>query len=297
MQERAFIEWIQGQSAFDPAVVPVGPGDDCAVVNVGGRPVLVTIDQVLDGVHFRLAEHGPKAAGRKAMARNLSDIAAMAGEPTGAVASVALPRGMDRARCEAIYEGLREIGDAFGCPVAGGDVGAWDGPLAVSVTVLGRPHAKGPVLRSGAAAGDAVCVTGSLGGAWAGDRHLTFTPRIGEARALIEQCDLHAMIDISDGLAADLHHLCEASGVGAKVSAAEVPVAPGADLAAALGDGEDYELLFALPAEQADALIQSTAIAAGVRRIGRFVAGSDIVLIGADGKQQPLKPDGWEHAT
>ena len=161
---------------------------------------------------------------------------------------------------------MRLLGRRFGCPLVGGDVSASDGRLVVSVTVLGRTEGATPVLRSGAKPGDAVCVTGSLGGAWRSRKHLEFVPRIREARQLAEMCDLHAMIDISDGLARDLGHICRASGVGARINADAVPVAAPADLAAALGDGEDYELLFALPPDQADRLIAEPSLSVAITR-------------------------------
>jgi len=304
MRESDFIEWIRSKSDFDPAGVVVGPGDDMALLRVGGGRLLVATDQVLDGVHFKLTRDGPTAAGRKALARNLSDVAAMAALPVAAVASVALPKGMERAAAEAIYRGLREIGDAFDCPLVGGDVAAWDGPLAISVAILARPGGIGPILRSGAGPGDAICVTGRLGGAWKGDRHLTFTPRVAEGRALAKSYSLHAMIDVSDGLAADLGHLCQASGAGAEVLAESVPIhpdlgeaGPAAGLAAALGDGEDHELLFALPAVKADRLIADQPLAAGVSRIGTITAGESMVLIFPDGRREPLSRQGWEHRT
>ena len=306
MRERAFIEWIRGQREWDPAVVPIGPGDDCAVVMVADRQLLVTVDQSLDGVHFRLERDGAEAAGRKAMARGLSDIAAMAGQPLGAVASVSLPKGFSRADAEAMYRGRRAVSDPFNCPMIGGDIAAWDGPLAISVTVFGRPGPRGAILRSGAKVGDAVCITGALGGAWKSDRHLKFTPRMAEALAMAETFDLHAMIDISDGLARDLRHICEASGVGAEIIAGDVPIHPDAleapadpvaAVRAALGDGEDYELLFTLPADDAAVLLKNPPIDVTVTRIGTIVHAPEVTLISADGRREIPDPEGWEHST
>ena len=302
MRESSFIEWIRSQSPFDAAAVPVGPGDDMAVVQFGRQALLVTTDQALDGVHFVLAEHGPRAAGRKAMARGLSDVAAMAAEPVAAVATVALPRGFAREHAEEIYHGLRKLSDQFACPLVGGDVGSWDGPLAISVTVFARPGPAGAILRSAARAGDAVCVTGSLGAAWRTNRHLTFVPRIAEAATLARACELHAMIDLSDGLSVDLAHVCKASGVGAEVSAADVPIHPDAaelpdPLAAALGDGEDYELLFAVPAAEADRLVRGQPLGVPVARVGTIVEGCELALVRADGRRESLEPTGWEHRT
>ena len=306
MRESEFIEWIRSQSHFDPDIVPVGPGDDCAVITFGTERLIVTTDQVLDGVHFRLADHGPQAAGRKGMARNLSDVAAMAAAPFGAVATVALSRGDSLDQAQAIYRGLRSAGDEFNCPVVGGDVAVWDSPLAITVTVFARPDGIEPVLRSGAEAGDAICLTGAVGGAWRTRRHLQFTPRVREARVLADQYHLHAMIDVSDGLAADLGHICTASGVGAQLWGNAVPIHPDAErqggedqpgLAAALGDGEDYELLFTLSADEAQSLLKRRAVDVSITHIGVITEGAGMMLICPDGTSRPLAPTGWEHQT
>lgn len=276
-----------------------------AVVACGDGQVLVTVDQVLDGTHFVLGDCGAEAAGRKAMARGLSDVAAMAAVPLAAVASVALPPDFSRDGAEGIYRGLRAVADAFACPLVGGDVASWSGPLAIDVTVLARPDdGHRPVLRSGARAGDAVCVTGRFGAAWRTDRHLTFTPRIAEALALARRCDLHAMIDVSDGLAVDLRRLCEASSVGALVEAALVPVHDDAaalrtadPLAAALGDGEDYELLFTLSGDQVEAVTAGPISGTPVTRIGTIQADRAVQIVRADGSREELAPSGWEHET
>lgn len=306
MRENDFLAWIAAQSTLDPRNVPVGPGDDMAVVAFDRDRLLTAVDQALDGVHFDLAKHGPRAAGRKAMARNLSDVAAMAALPVGAVASVALPRGMAESDAQELYRGLRELGDAFACPLVGGDVGTWNGPLALSVAIFAKPAGAtggiAPVLRSGARAGQAVFVTGALGGAWQTDRHLTFTPRVREAILLAMRYKLRAMIDISDGLAMDLRRLCRASNVGAEIHAAAVPVHPDAvagrnidPLQAALGDGEDYELLFTVPAGQAERLAADEQIPVPVTRIGTITKEPVLVLVHADGSRTPLPEQGWQH--
>ena len=304
MREKEFIDWIRSQGAPDAAMVPVGPGDDAAVVTCGGEQVIVTTDQLLDGVHFVLTDHGPEAAGRKAMARSLSDAAAMACRPLAAVAAVALPKGFRQADAEAIYRGLRAAGDEFRCPLAGGDVAVWAGPTAITVTVLARAAGAAPVLRSGARAGEAICVTGAFGGAWRSSRHLTFRPRIDEAVTIAAGYAPSAMIDVSDGLAADLWQVCQASGVGAELNAEAIPVhpdlaalPPGEALAAALGDGEDYELLFALHADRAGTLLRDRPFETPVARIGTVVRQRTMTLIHPDGRREPLEPRGWEHRT
>lgn len=306
MRELEFVQWIRSQGSFPTAGVPVGPGDDCAVVMCGAERMVVTVDQVLDGVHFVLSEHGAQAAGRKAMARNFSDVAAMASLPLAAVASLALPRDLPRKDAEDIYKGMRAAADIFHCALVGGDVGVWDGRLAISVTVFARPAGIRPVLRSGAKPGDAVCVTGTLGGAWRGKRHFMFMPRINEARILASRHELHAMIDISDGLASDLSHICAASGVGAELNEKSIPIHNDARslatpersaLEAALNDGEDYELLFVLPAEHAKQLLADQPLGVKVTQIGAITAEKGLALVKADGSKQPLEPSGWEHKT
>ncbi len=304
MKEFEYIEWIRSQTKLDPAVVPVGPGDDTAVVMCGNEKLMITVDQLLDGVHFKLAEAGAKAVGGKAMARSLSDVAAMAALALGAVVSVALPKGMARSQAEDVDQGMRKVGEKFRCPIVGGDVGVWDGPLAISVTIFARPAGIKPVLRSGAKVGDAICVTGAFGGAWKTQRHLKFIPRIHEARILASRHELHAMIDVSDGLASDLGHICTASGVGAEILAASVPIHPDArgeidptGLMTALNDGEDYELLFTLPAAQADELLRDQPLTVRVSRLGTITQDKGLVLIRGDNQREPLKLHGWEHQT
>jgi thiamine-monophosphate kinase len=295
MKEWDLINWITAQG-LDGEAILVGPGDDCAVLAIDGRQVLVTVDQVIDGVHVDVARCGPAAAGRKALARNLSDIAAMAGEPTAAVASVILPKGADDSVGQEVYRGLRMLADEFGCPIVGGDVAMANQPLSISVTVLGQmPMGRAPILRSGASAGEVLCVTGQLGRAWQNGRDLVFAPRLAAATELASTCMPSAMIDLSDGLASDLRHLCCASGCGAIIDTAVVPLAPGATVEQALGDGEDYELLFAVPAEQAHALCQVGLAGVSVTRIGELTDGNDIMLRDIRGEQIPMPPLGWEH--
>ncbi len=296
MKEWDLINWITAQGLDDEAVI-VGPGDDCAVLAIGGRRVLVTVDQVIDGVHVDVSRAGAAAAGRKALARNLSDIAAMAGAPTAAVASVILPKGADDALGQEIYRGLRELADELNCPIVGGDVAMADQPLSISVTVLGQmPDGREPVLRSGGAPGQVLCVTGELGQAWQSGRDLTFTPRLAAAAELAERLTPGAMIDLSDGLASDLRHLCSASGCGAVVDVAALPLAPQATVAQALGDGEDYELLFTVPTAEAESMACTGLAGASVTVIGELTKDTEILLRDVHGETMPMPPLGWEHA-
>ncbi|MDP6047726.1 MAG: thiamine-phosphate kinase [Phycisphaerae bacterium] len=307
MRELEFIDWIQGRSDFDATKVPVGPGDDCAIVRLGDKNLLVTTDQLLDGVHIILAEHGARAAGRKVIARSLSDIAAMAAIPLAAVATATLPRDFPESEAQELYRGMREIADEYHCPLVGGDVATWDGPLCLTSTIFGRRAGVTggiePILRSGAMVGDAVCVTGMLGGAWKSSKHLEFQPRVAQGVELAISCRLRSMIDISDSLARDLQHICTASGVGAEIVAADVPVNPdlagdpAAALHAALHDGEDYELLFTVSQAWARKLISRQPLSVPITRIGTIVADAGLTLISADGSRNKLEPIGWEHGV
>jgi thiamine-monophosphate kinase len=307
MAEFDYICWLRGQTPFH-ARVAIGPGDDCAVVTSSGAPWLVKTDMLLDGVHFRLAEAGPRRIGRKAMGVNLSDIAAMGGKPVAAVVSVALPRQVGQVSnlpanlAEQLYAGLRDQADAFNTAIVGGDTNSWDGGLVISVALLGEPGPQGPILRSGARPGDWLMVTGSLGGSILG-KHLDFTPRIHEALALQAHCRVHAMLDISDGLAADVKHICEESGCGAVLVAERMPVSDAArrmddgktPLEHALGDGEDFELAFAVAPEDGRRLLEEQPIAGiALAWIGKCVESG--LFLEENGVRRPLAPMGFVHA-
>jgi thiamine-monophosphate kinase len=300
--EFAFIDWLRRRTPAAARVV-LGPGDDTAALNwPRDVPCLVTTDMLLDGSCFILAEAGPRRVGRKAMAVNLSDIAAMAGRPVAAVVGVGLPRSGGRVLAEELYLGLREVADAFGTAVVGGDTNSWDGPLVISATVLGEATPPGPVRRSGARPGDWLMATGTFGGSIRG-KHLNFTPRVREAIALQAAVRLHAMIDVSDGLAADVWHLCEESGCGAIVRAADVPVDCAArelhdgktPLEHALGDGEDFELAFAVAPADGRRLIETQPLqSVPVCHVGEFVESG--LWLEENGARRSLAPAGYIHA-
>lgn len=299
--EFEFIRWVRDRTTADPRVL-VGPGDDCAALVPSARALFITTDVLTDGVDFHLAEVGGRAVGRKAMAANVSDIAAMAGVPTAAVVGVVLPKVEEARRlAEELYEGLREVADAFGVSIIGGDTNTWAGGLVVSVTLFGEATGRGPVTRSGAKPGDWVFVTGPCGGSILG-RHLSPTPRVKEALALHAVVELRAMIDVSDGLAADLGHILEESRCGAVVFADAVPVHPDAielskrtgkrPLEHALGDGEDFELVFTVSAADGERLLRERPVP-GLVKIGECV-GSGLWL--EEGSiRRPLAPTGWVH--
>jgi len=304
--EFAYIDWIRSQLGRDDERVTLGVGDDMAEVRLPGGPaaarVLVGTDTILDGVHFRTPGDALDAVGWKALAVNLSDVAAMAAEPLAAVGTVALPRACSVADARMLFEGMKRCADTFRCSWVGGDVTAWDEPLAITVTVLAT--AAEPVRRSGARAGQLVCVTGSLGGSLLG-RHLVFTPRVAEARQLAGAVTIGAMIDVSDGLSSDVGHICDESRVGVVIEAPRVPVsdaaremAAGDDRSAldhAMNDGEDFELLFTIDEADAERL-RRVDLGVPVSIIGRITDQENgRTMVDDSGEMVPLKPEGFEH--
>ena len=251
------------------ASVRVGAGDDCAVID-GGAPdrwLLLKTDAVVEGVHFT-AETPPEKIGHKALARCLSDVAAMGGEPGSALVTLGLPPGFDPQRIEGIYTGLNTLARRHGVAIVGGETTTNPGALLVSIALTGSVERNRCVLRSGAQVGDVLFVSGELGGSIEG-RHLDFEPRLVEARWLTEHFAVHAMIDLSDGLASDLRHVLNASGVGAELRGPAIPISRTArlrakaggsarpPLLAALADGEDFELLFAVSSRDAVPLLDA----------------------------------------
>jgi thiamine-monophosphate kinase len=304
-RERELIEWLGTLLEGRKARPVVDVGDDAAVVATpSGDAVILTTDCVVDGVHFRLGECGPTAAGRKAVMRAASDVAAMAGRPEWVLAGLMMPGGTDARVAKGLCRGMKRACERLGAELVGGDVSRTGGPLSAVVTVVGRPGPGGVVRRSGARAGDAVCVTGRLGGSVLG-RHLRVRPRVAEGLELAEKWAPHALIDISDGLSTDAWNLARASGVALVLEAARVPCSAAArragaedgrgPLAHALGDGEDYELLFTVGSAGAAGLVAAGLAGTRVHHIGEVRSGSGVVLRAADGREEVLAAGGWEH--
>jgi thiamine-monophosphate kinase len=262
MNEFELIARLTRSLPSNPTVV-TGAGDDCAVLDLGlpDRLLLFKTDAVVEGIHFT-GEATPEQVGHKALGRCLSDIAAMAGTPSAAIITLALPRKFDLAYVERAYAGLGALAQRHQVAVVGGETTTNPERMLISVALLGWAPRGQVVLRSGARPGDALFVTGELGGSLGG-KHLEFEPRLAEARWLAQHFAPHAMLDISDGLAGDLRHLLRASGVGAELLAPAIPISPAARrqaqatsgakpaLLAALTDGEDFELLFTVAARDA----------------------------------------------
>jgi len=304
--ESAFIAWLRQRLPPHP-LLRLGPGDDAAVLRTAGfDECVLTVDLLSDHVDFELAQVDPRRAGRKALAVNLSDLAAMASRPLAGVVALLLPErgGFDLA--VALYEGLLPLAEQYDVAIAGGDTNSWHGPLVVSVTLLGRVTARGPLRRGGARPGDRIVVTGAFGGSILG-RHLDFEPRVHEALLLMERYELHAGIDASDGLSLDLAHVADESGCGALIHTAAVPVAEDArrlaaeradgstPLQHALGDGEDFELILAVPPHEAERMLRDQPLGVRLTDIGEFIAEPGLWQADPQGKRSKMVPQGWQH--
>ena len=289
--------------------VIVGPGDDCAVLDLGipGRLVLFKTDAVVEGVHFT-AETAPEQAGHKALARCLSDVAAMAGSPTAALVTLGLPPKFEPEFVQRIYNGMSALARRYEVAIVGGETTTNPDRLLVSIALLGSVARDEMVLRSGAKPDDAIFVSGELGGSIV-EKHLQFEPRLAEAQWLAQEFSIHSMIDISDGLAGDLRHIVKASGVGAELLATAIPVSREArrrakgqgsaktPLLAALTDGEDFELLFTLPGGEAVSLLDAWKKRfPGLRLscIGKITSKQGITIRDRHGART-LRADGYVH--
>lgn len=299
--EFALIDWIR-RRVIDRDPVKLGIGDDAAVLRSNSSlDWLVATDMLMEAVDFTFPPATPELAGRKALAVNLSDIAAMGGRPTAAFVSVALPIERGANFAHSLHAGLLDLADQYGVVIAGGDTNSWQGPLVINVAVVGEPFGKRSITRRGAMPGDWIFVTGTLGGSIQG-HHLTFEPRVHESQKLVELVDVHAMIDISDGLAADLHHILEQSHVGAIVDAEAIPIASivsqlndgRSPLQHALSDGEDFELIFTVSEDDGRRLVTEWKETTPVTHIGQIRSEPGCYLQLA-GRMEPLPPLGWTH--
>ena len=320
--EKALIAQIRRlATAATSTDVVLGIGDDCAVLRLLGRgrqkekDTLVTTDFTLEGIHFRRDWHSAESVGHRCLARGLSDIAAMGGEPVAAFLSLALPRGLPQSWVGRFARSLIRLGERYSVTLAGGDTAeSPDGILADIVVVGTAPKGKAG-LRSGARPGDRIYVSGELGGSAAAvwqmrkkprrrlnprqyRRHFFPEPRIELGRVLREKGLASAMIDTSDGLSTDLAHICEESGVGAELQPELIPRASvgkparEVDLQFALHGGEDYELLFTAPRGKR---VPSRIAGIPITNIGHITGQRKIFLRNPGGVGDELEPRGWEH--
>jgi len=300
--EFALIDWFR-QYETDHPRVPVGIGDDAAVVSFPTKQdTLITVDMLIEGVHFTVPPATARQVGRKVLAVNLSDIAAMAGRPLAAVVSVAASRNRGAEFVRQLYLGMKNLADRFDVSVVGGDTNVWHAPAAVSVTVLGEVTGTRPVCRRDAQIGDWIFVTGTFGGSLAA-KQFEFQPRVKEAIELHQRVNLHAMTDVSDGLSTDLHNILDESHVAAVVYEQAIPISDVAKqiqdektpLEHALSDGEDFELLFTVTAKDGQSLLESPPFDILLSRIGKIVKGCGCQTQDAVGNRKELHRTGWEH--
>ncbi|UCE17811.1 MAG: thiamine-phosphate kinase [Gemmatimonadota bacterium] len=329
--EFGLIDRIKKKVRSTSEAIRLGIDDDAAAfVPKKGMVMLLTTDVFVEGIHFDSSYATPYQIGWKAMAANLSDIAAMGGIPRTAVVSLCLPDKTDVEWVEAMYEGMEKILYRFGGYIVGGDTSAALSEIVINIALTGEVEGKQMATRSGAKVGDVICVSGDLGSSVAGlkilreqrktgeeipekwsyimERHLLPLPRIHEARVLVEETNAHAMIDISDGLASEIHHICALSGTGARIYTGEIPLHSQTKLAAqefgtpshhyALYGGEDYELLFALPQKRAEEVIDiiEGETETKISTVGAIVeAHCGITLIDENGDQESLPFRGYNH--
>lgn len=323
LAERAIIAQIAGQQRSSLNLVK-GIGDDCAVVaGAGGTVSLWTMDTLIESVHFDLAWHPPEQLGRKTVSVNVSDIAAMGGTPRFALFSLGLPGSADKSLVDSLLAGMFDVMAGYDITLAGGDTVFSPERIVLTLTLCGEMAADQVCYRAGAMAGDDVWVSGFLGEAAGGlalcrrgmhgegrfsslvRAHCDPTPQLDLGRLLAASGLIHAMLDLSDGLATDLAHICTASGVGAEIVADQVPFSPVLLEAAselrmepldlALAGGEDYQLLFTVPAEKRVS-IEELGVRSGHRlfRVGKMVAG-DRVILRQGGKRRDITFGGYEH--
>ncbi len=304
VQENVLVQLLQSLTNGDTEEVLHGVGDDAAVIRGGDQDWVVTTDLIADGSHFLSHDATPEQIGRKAMAVNLSDIAAMAAKPVAAFVSLLLPTSTTDEYAASLMKSIIAIGREFDCPVAGGDTNTWDGKLAINVLILGKTTSRGPILRSNAKPGDWLLVTGELGGSLAG-HHLNFRPRVDEALMLNERYELSAGMDLSDGLAMDVRRLSAMSNCGAEIFLDELPISSvlkqqtnsrEEQIASAIGDGEDFELLLAVAPPEAQRILKDQPLDTPITRVGTCIAESSIWQI-ENGKRTPLPAAGYEHGS
>jgi thiamine-monophosphate kinase len=326
--EFGLIERIKKIAGRPNAGVVLGIGDDAAVIDVGtNRYLLVTTDILTEKIHFNLDYFSYYQLGWRSMAANLSDIAAMAGSPENAFVSVAIPKTTEITSIEELYRGMKDLADLYQVTIIGGDTTSSTSDLFLCITITGSVEKTHVTARSGAKINDTIYVTGSLGGSCAGmkllnqikspepaensalkKKHLNPQPRIEEAQYLRQNISLHAMIDVSDGLASEINHICSSSAVGATILENTIPLADGTkEVAAALGEkplsyalngGEDYELIFTAGGEEVKAIKPEFEKKFGIplTKIGYIVeAEKGVSLTLKNGKEAGLKPTSWDH--
>lgn len=312
MTEFGFIARIQRLFAAIPANGFEGIGDDCAVLPLGsGETLVFTADMLAEGVHFLRDATSARELGRKSLAVNLSDVAAMGARPVATLLSLSLPPDAAGNWAEAFMEGYRELSARYGVALVGGDTTRSEAGIAVNVTAIGRAPASHLKRRGDARPGDIVFVGGELGASGSGLKdilaghrrtpnaalHRDPAPQTEEGIWLGGRAEVHAMMDLSDGLASDIRHILKRSGTGAEIDLERIPVAPGSDLRTAACGGEDYKLLLTADAERAGTLAADfrTRFGTPLYPVGRITDRRETLVWLADGTPQTLDWQGFTH--
>ena len=302
--EFGYINWLQKHLRYGKDVL-IGSGDDCAVIKLPDSNLLyTTTDTIVEGVDFKKAT--PEQIGYKSVAISLSDMAAMGCDYSRiyALISASLPKKLARPSfTHPLFKGMHSICKRFGVQIIGGDISSTKGPITITSTLLGISKSK-PVVRAGAREGDAIMVTGSLGGSILG-KHLSFTPRLRESALLNRHYKINSMIDISDGLLADLNHILDASKIGAVLDELSIPISQdaykigGNPLQHALTDGEDFELLLTAPLDEATRIIKERnhrfRRLTQISIIGIIRKENGIYLCDKRGNIRKMNPKGYMH--
>jgi thiamine-monophosphate kinase len=295
--EIGLINRFAGNIRCDRSVVK-GIGDDAAVIKwTRGKYLIYTCDMTIEDVHFRLKDASPYRIGWKALARNISDIAAMGGMPRYALVSAALDPNLPVSFADGLYKGIKACARMFGVNIVGGDT-AKSEKVTLDISLIGEVEKKNLVLRSGAKAGDVILVTGSIGGAFKG-HHLDFIPRVNEARELVKRFKINSMIDVSDGLILDLERILKASNKAATIFQNAVPMSKDAgSFESAVSDGEDFELLFTMNVKEAKRFFRTylSKMKTPVTLIGEIEPREKGYKLSCnDGKLRRLDPKGYVH--
>ncbi|TWU55432.1 thiamine-phosphate kinase [Rubripirellula reticaptiva] len=301
--EQSFLAYLRGRCRSLPQVT-VGIGDDAAVIEPVVGQQIACVDQIIDGVDFLSESHSLGDVGYKAMAINLSDVAAMGAVPTSALVTLALPKKNATRIAGDVYEGIFQAATEFEVAIAGGDISTYDGPLAISVTLLGHVPAGGAWLRSGAGVDEAILVTGAVGGSIAG-RHLRPVPRVKLAAQLRQLVTVTSAIDISDGLSLDLDRLLAKSDVGTELRIDSIPIHDDAiELSKTSGrtpfqhawsDGEDFELILTMSQSDADKVLAED-LGVAITQIGKTTSRTGLWKL-ENGRHERLSPQGYVHGS
>ncbi len=303
--EKALVAWLQRKFSHASPPVEIGIGDDAAVIQCPG-PLVVATDTIADGTHFDMEQHDLTLIGHKAIAVNLSDIAAMGARPFAATINLNCPQDFDLGQAKRLIGGIADTAQKFDTVLIGGDTNRWDGPLVITITVLGRRFADQHNefwRKDSAHSNDVILVSGDFGGSISG-KHLQFEPRIELARYLVAHYSVSACTDVSDSLAMDLSELASASRLGFNLRASDIPISQAAaaaqdskmtNLQHALYDGEDFELIIAMRPAHAAKAVADPLMPVALTAIGNFNETGKFQMVHSDSLYEELTIRGYEH--